>query len=63
MTKPTKAQERLVARVRSKGPLVQDNTEDGARFFLAQGGGSASGDGPPLHRRRNAAPHQRRSVP
>lgn len=38
MTKPTKAQERLVARVRSKGPLVQDNTEDGARFFLAQGG-------------------------
>lgn len=35
---PTKAQANLVSRVRAAGPLIQDNTEDGARFSLAKGG-------------------------
>ncbi|SBV94020.1 hypothetical protein KL86APRO_10458 [uncultured Alphaproteobacteria bacterium] len=37
--KPTKAQAKLISRVRAAGPLVQDNAEDGVRFSLAKGGG------------------------
>lgn len=36
--KLAKAQRDLVDRVRTRGPLRQENTEDGPRFFISGGG-------------------------